>query len=84
VAELPPARFGTGGAVSQTCRQIGAALGVAAFVALYGTPARAEVLDAFERRWWAMAGAAAVAMVAGLALGRLGAPRRVETAPAEP
>lgn len=46
VAELPPARFPTGGTESRTCRQIGAALGVAAFVALCGTSARADALEA--------------------------------------
>jgi hypothetical protein len=64
-------------------RVVAAALGVAAFVALYGTPAPEGVLDAFQRCWWAMAGAAAVAGLAGLALGRLGAPDNVTAASAE-
>jgi len=69
VAELPPQRFATGGAVTQTARQMGAALGVAAFVAIFGTPAADGVLDAFHRSWWAMAAAAVVASGCGLAIG---------------
>jgi hypothetical protein len=47
------------------CRQIGAALGLAAWVAIVGTPAPAEVLDAFQSGWAFMA---TTAVLAGLAL----------------
>jgi hypothetical protein len=39
VAGLPPERFGVGGAVNETARQIGAVLGVALLVAVLGTRA---------------------------------------------
>ncbi len=39
VAGLPQERFGTGGAINQTARQIGAVLGVAILIAVVGTPA---------------------------------------------
>ena len=38
VAGLPPERFGVGGAVNQTARQMGAVLGVALLVSILGTP----------------------------------------------
>ena len=38
VAGLPQERFGTGGAINQTARQIGAVLGVALLIAIVGTP----------------------------------------------
>jgi MFS family permease len=38
VAGLPQDRFGVGGAINQTARQIGAVLGVAILIAIIGTP----------------------------------------------
>lgn len=61
VAGLPPERFGVGGAVNQTARQMGAVLGVALLVAILGTPTSpADALDAFQRAWVLCAGAAIV------------------------
>lgn len=52
VAGLPPDRFGIGGAVNQTARQMGAVLGVALLVAILGTPASPdEALDGFRDAW---------------------------------
>jgi len=52
VAGLPMERFGVGGAVNQTARQMGAVLGIALLVAILGTPGSpAEALDAFQRAW---------------------------------
>ncbi|MGQ0431999.1 MAG: MFS transporter [Microthrixaceae bacterium] len=52
VAGLPPDRFGIGGAVNQTARQIGAVFGVALLVAILGTPTSPDdALDAFRRVW---------------------------------
>lgn len=52
VAGLPPERFGVGGAVNQTARQMGAVLGVALLVAVLGTPTTPDAaLDAFQRAW---------------------------------
>jgi len=52
VAGLPPDRFGIGGAVNQTARQMGAVLGVALLVAILGTPTSPdEALEAFRQAW---------------------------------
>jgi MFS family permease len=52
VAGLPQERFGTGGAINQTARQIGAVLGVAILIAVVGTPAStAEALSRFRTAW---------------------------------
>ena len=67
IITVPAAQLGAGSALSQTARQIGAALGVASFIALFGTPTFPSVLAAFHRSWAAMALAAiisaAIAMV---------------------
>jgi hypothetical protein len=52
VAGLPQERFGVGGAVNQTARQIGAVLGVAILIAIIGTPSSVNVaLDRFHTAW---------------------------------
>jgi EmrB/QacA subfamily drug resistance transporter len=52
VAGLPAERFAAGGALNQTARQLGAVLGVAALVAILGTPATPDAaVDAFHRAW---------------------------------
>lgn len=52
VAGLPPERFGIGGAVNQTARQMGAVIGVALLVSILGTPTSPDAaLDAFRRAW---------------------------------
>ena len=52
VADLPVERFGIGGAINQTARQIGAVVGVAVLIAIVGTPATAsEALDRFDTAW---------------------------------
>jgi hypothetical protein len=45
-------------------RQIGATLGVAAFVAILGTPAPDQVLGAYDETRWFMLAATAVAALA--------------------
>ena len=61
VAGLPPERFGVGGAINQTARQMGAVLGVALLVAIIGTPATLdEALTAFRQAWLLCAAAALV------------------------
>jgi TctA family transporter len=59
VAGLPQERFGTGGAINQTARQIGAVLGVALLIAIVGTPSSVDqALDRFRIAWLVGAGAA--------------------------
>ena len=60
-----PERLATGIAAETTFRQIGAALGVGAWVAIFGAPAADGVLDAFDRGFVFMA---VTSFVAGLTL----------------
>jgi EmrB/QacA subfamily drug resistance transporter len=71
---LPANRFATGTAVLTMCRQVGAAVGVAALVALLGHPRSAESTAAFDRAWLFMVAAALGAAAAGLAVGTVGPP----------
>lgn len=71
VASLPPNRFATGGAVNNTARQIGAALGVALLVAIVGNPASAQALAAFKHGFAFSAACAILCSVLALALGRV-------------
>jgi EmrB/QacA subfamily drug resistance transporter len=71
VAELPPARFATGSAINNTFRQIGAALGISALIAVLGTASPADGLDGFQRAWALMALTGAVAGLTAVALGRV-------------
>jgi EmrB/QacA subfamily drug resistance transporter len=71
VAELPRARYATGGAINNCIRQIGAVLGVSILIVLIGTPTPENALHLFHRAWALMALTGAVASVAGLALGRV-------------
>ena len=49
-ATLRPDELSTGIGVQTMCRQIGAALGLAAWVAIVGTPAPGDAIDAFAHR----------------------------------
>ena len=64
-ATLRPEQLATGIGVQTMCRQIGAALGLASWVAIVGTPAPADAVDAFASGWLFMA---VTAVLAGLAL----------------
>ena len=72
-ATLKPDQLSTGIGVQTMCRQIGAALGLAAWVAIVGTPAPGDVLGAFQSGWAFMATTAVLAGVAlaPMARGRL-------------
>jgi len=52
VQGLPPQRFGSGSAVSQAVRNLGATLGVAAAVAFTAGLTSAGALAAFHHVWW--------------------------------
>jgi EmrB/QacA subfamily drug resistance transporter len=84
-ATLPPARIATGIGAQTMFRQIGGALGVAAFVAILGTPAHDEVLGAFDDTRWFMVAAAIATAVAlmGIVSPRRTAAPAPEAAPAE-
>ena len=68
VAELPPARFATGSAISSCFRQLGAVLGISVLIALVGD---APVLSDFHRAYWLMAVTGATAALIGLTLRRV-------------
>ena len=52
VQGLPPQRFGSGSAVSQAVRNLGATLGVAAAVAFTAGLTATDALAAFHQVWW--------------------------------
>ena len=84
ISTLPPTRLATGLGAQMMIRQIGATLGVAAFVAILGTPGPGDVLDAFNNTRWFMS-ASAVAAALALLLIRPAAPRcAAPTTAAEP
>lgn len=85
VAELPPARFATGSAISACARQIGAVFGIAALIAVVGTPSPLDPLGPFQDAWWLMVAASVAASLVSVALGRVRAvapDAAVEAAPA--
>ncbi|WP_207786192.1 MFS transporter [Micromonospora globispora] len=67
VAAVAPARFATAIGISAMFRQVGAALGVAAFVAIVATPTPATAIDAYRHGWVFMATAATVGALLMLA-----------------
>jgi NTE family protein len=68
VAELPPSRFATGGAIVGCLRQIGAVLGVAILVAVLATATPADPIGPFHDAWRliGIAGLASAALALGL------------------
>jgi EmrB/QacA subfamily drug resistance transporter len=76
---LPPTRLATGIGAQTMFRQIGAALGVAAFVAILGTPSPDKVLGAFDGTRAFMAISAGLAAVALILI-----PRGHRTPPSQP
>ncbi len=68
VASLPPDRLSIGGAVNNTCRQVGAVLGIAILVAVLGSPATpSALLDAHHRGYVVVAVTAAIATAIAIA-----------------
>jgi EmrB/QacA subfamily drug resistance transporter len=82
ISAVPPSRFATAIGISSMFRQVGAALGVAAFVAIVGTPARAVAIAAYRHGWYFMIVAAAIGSLFMLAA-RF-APRRAPAPQPEP
>jgi MFS family permease len=79
---LPPQRFASGVAMSLTSRQLGIVLGIAVVVAVIGTPAAGEALDAYRS---GLALCAVVGLMSGVvALGLGGAPRASTVRAARP
>ena len=75
VAGLPPERFGIGGAVNQTARQMGAVLGIALLVSILGNPTSPDAaLDAFRNAWLLCAAATATSALIASRIRPLGAP----------
>jgi MFS family permease len=77
VAELPRSRFATGSAINTTFRQLGAALGIAALIAVLGTSA---AVDDYRRAWALIALTGGVTALSALALGRVRARHVAEPA----
>jgi EmrB/QacA subfamily drug resistance transporter len=71
VAELPRARYSTGGAINNCFRQIGAVLGIALLIVLIGNPSPGDVLHSFHQAWALIALTGAVTGLTGIALGRV-------------
>lgn len=68
VATLPPDRLSIGGAVNNTCRQVGSVVGIAVLVAVIGSPgSAAALLDSSHRGYVVVAVAALTATMIGLA-----------------
>jgi EmrB/QacA subfamily drug resistance transporter len=78
---LPPHRFATGVAMSLTSRQLGIVLGIAVIVAVIGTPAPADALDAYRN---GLALCAAAGVLAGVVALGLGSGRSAVVASARP
>jgi MFS family permease len=82
VAGLPAERFGVGGALNQTARQLGAVIGVAALVAIIGTPTSAtDALEHFRYAWVMCGSAALLSTLISLGQRRLPAPLGPTTEP---
>jgi EmrB/QacA subfamily drug resistance transporter len=64
------ARFATETAINAAIRQLGAAIGVALLVVVFGTPTAAEAPAAYDRAWTVSAALFALVGVGALALGR--------------
>jgi EmrB/QacA subfamily drug resistance transporter len=71
VAELPPSRFATGGAITGCVRQIGAVLGIAVLVAVLAAATPSDPLGPFQDAWRLMAATGVTAGLLALGLGRV-------------
>jgi EmrB/QacA subfamily drug resistance transporter len=78
-AYLPPDRFAMGSAFNATCRQVGAALGIAVVTALRATSGE-DGLAGFDRSWWFIVATALVAGVVMVTRYRRPTPAEVQAA----
>lgn len=68
-AALPPSAFATGSGVINMIRQSSLAVGVAAFVAVLGSPSSLEArMTAFHRGWWVFVAIVMLSLVPAFAL----------------
>jgi NTE family protein len=78
VASSPGESFAGATALNSVARQVGAALGVAIVIAIIGTPAPQDALDAFHHAWMFAAGALLAAGLGCVGVGRLHAQHAAE------
>jgi EmrB/QacA subfamily drug resistance transporter len=69
-AELPRQRYATGSALSTTCRQIGAVVGIAVLIAILGSSSN-QMPTAFHHAWETMFATGSAAAITALGLGRV-------------
>jgi MFS family permease len=60
VSAVPASRFATAIGISSMFRQVGGALGVAAFVAIVGTPTLGTAIESYQHGWYFMIATAAL------------------------
>lgn len=70
VQGLPTSRYGSGSAVNQTMRQLGATFGVAIVVSFIAGATAADALGRFQRAWWLIVVCGVVTSAVALALPR--------------
>jgi EmrB/QacA subfamily drug resistance transporter len=80
VAELPRPRYATGIGIAACLRQMGAVVGVAALIAIIGTPGPGQIITVFHRAWVLIAACGLLTAMFSIGLGRVRA-RQVESLP---
>lgn len=70
ITAVPSSRFAVGSAVNAALRQVGGAVGIAALVAVVGTPQPFDALDAFQSGFWLTAIVIALSAMLAAGLGR--------------
>jgi EmrB/QacA subfamily drug resistance transporter len=84
VASARGTSFGTSAAINAAARQVGAVLGIALLVVVVGTPAPAQLANAFEDGWRLAAAFLLLTAAGAAALRRTRSAGDAATAPAEP
>ncbi|MGD9702037.1 MAG: DHA2 family efflux MFS transporter permease subunit [Acidimicrobiia bacterium] len=74
VQRLPPDQFGSGSAINQAIRNLGATFGVALVVAFTTGLAPGDALDGFHRVWWLLVASGVGVSLLATRLGRAAAP----------